>query len=118
MVINNAWQLPKKIQLLGVNSMQRESLLNVLDKSLENSTNNNDVVSNLANDTNYIRKSSVIVSEALQKGSDIMQLASGDLLITEVKTVTYKYNWNSTKGRFERANAGHRAKRPRKNKAA
>ena len=95
------------------------TLLNAIKQTIEQSGSvNDDVVSNLAKDINYIRKSSVIVSDALQKGSDIMQLASGDILITEVKTVTYKYNWNNEKGRFERANSGNRVKRPRKNRAA
>lgn len=79
---------------------------------------NDDIVSSLAKDINYIKRSSMIVSDALQKGSDIMQLANGDILITEVKTVTYKYSWNNSKGRFERANNGHRAKKTRKNKVA
>lgn len=93
------------------------TLLNVIQKTSDQSYGiNDDVISNLARDINYIKKSSVLVSDALQKGSDIMQLASGDILITEVKTITYKYNWNNEKGRFERANAGHRVKRPRKNK--
>jgi hypothetical protein len=95
------------------------TLLNVIRQtSTEPSNISGDVVSELASDINYIKRSSVLVSDALQKGSDIMQLASGDILITEVKTITYKYSWNSTKGRFERANAGHRVKRPRKNKKA
>lgn len=95
------------------------TLLNVIRETSSQSTAiSGDVISGLASDINYIKKSSVLVSDALQKGSDIMQLASGDILITEVKTITYKYSWNNAKGRFERANAGHRVKRPRKNKKA
>lgn len=96
------------------------TLSNVLKAASNNKQEkaNDDIVSNLARDINYIKRSSMIVSDALQKGSDIMQLANGDILITEVKTVTYKYNWNNAKGRFERANSGHRTKRPRKNKVA
>ena len=95
------------------------TLLNVIKQaSTQSGKAKDDVVSDLAKDINYIRKSSAIVSDALQKGSDIMQLASGDILITEVKTVTYKYSWNNERGAFERANAGHRTKRPRKNKKA
>jgi len=90
------------------------TLLNVIKETAEQSGEvNGDVVSNLAKDLNYIKRSSVLVSDALQKGSDIMQLANGDIAVTEVKTVTYKYVWNNNKGRFERANSGHRTKRPR-----
>ncbi len=95
------------------------SLLNVIrETSSYTGAISDEIVSNLAKDMNYIKKSSSLVSEALQKGSDITQLANGDILITEVKTVTYKYNWNKDKGRFERANNGHRQKKQRKNKLA
>lgn len=93
------------------------ALLNAIKEISARSHVGGDVIAELAKDINYIKRSSTIVSDALQKGSDIMQLANGDILITEVKTVTYKYKWNSDKGKFERANAGHRTKRPRKNKA-
>jgi hypothetical protein len=69
---------------------------------------------NPATDANYIRKSSVLVSDALQKGSDVMQLANGDIVITEVKTVTYKYQWDESKGKFERATTGSRVRRKKR----
>ena len=37
---------------------------------------------NVVNDVNYIRRSSALVNEELQKGSDIMQMANGDILVT------------------------------------
>lgn len=93
------------------------ALLNAIKEVSAQSTNvSGDTITKIAKDVNYINRSSNLVKEALQKGSDIMQLANGDLVITEVKTVTYKYSWDATKGRFVRANAGHRTKRPRKNK--
>jgi hypothetical protein len=67
--------------------------------------------SNPATDINYIRKSTNLVNEALNKGADIMQLANGDILITEVKTVTYKYIWNKAENKFERATSGSKAKK-------
>ena len=94
------------------------ALLNAIKEISSQSNVGEDVVTGLAKDMNYIKRSSTIVTDALQKGSDIMQLANGDILITEVKTVTYKYQWNTDKGKFDRANAGHRTKRPRKNKKA
>jgi hypothetical protein len=95
------------------------ALLNVIREiSAQSSGTNAETVSLLAKDINYIDRSSSIVREALSKGSDILQLANGDLVITEVKTVSYKYVWDNEKGRFCRANSGNRAKRPRKNKKA
>ena len=91
------------------------TLLNAIKETSEKFENvSGDVVSDLAKDLNYIKKSSALVSDALQKGADIMQLATGDIVVTEMKTVTYKYVWNNKKGRFERANYGHRTPRPRK----
>jgi hypothetical protein len=90
------------------------TLINAIKETSEQSKSvSSDVVSNLVKDLNYLKRSSVIVSDALQKGSDVMQLANGDIVITEIKTVTYNYIWNQDKGRFERANSGQRMKRPR-----
>lgn len=59
---------------------------------------NDDIV-----DLNYIRKSTQLINDALQKGFDIMQMPNGDITITEVKTISYKYNWNKERQKFERA---------------
>lgn len=62
-------------------------------------------------DEYYTKKLSQLITDALQKGYDVMQLPSGDVIITEVKTVTYQYNWIQDKARFERAKSGSRSKR-------
>ncbi len=80
------------------------SILNFIKNLPESSAD--DVI----NDVNYIRKSSVLVNDALHKGSDIMQMPNGDIHVTETKVVTYKYEWNTEKGRFERASSGVRAR--------
>jgi hypothetical protein len=69
---------------------------------------------NIVSDVNYIRKSSLLVSESLQKGADIMQMPNGDIHVTETKVVTYRYEWNREKSRFERASSGVRSRRKRK----
>ena len=66
---------------------------------------------NLAVDINYIRKSTNLVNDALQKGYDIMQLANGDIVVTEVKTVTYSYKWCKETSKFDRVTSGNRMKR-------
>ena len=76
----------------------------------------NDDGNNLATDINYIRKSSLLINDALQKGSDIMQTADGDIVITEVKTVTYRYTWNEKSAKFERVTSGSKVQK-RKRKA-
>lgn len=86
------------------------SILNFIKNLPETATDN------IVNDVQYIRKSSLLVSESLQKGADIMQMPNGDIHVTETKVVTYKYEWNKDKNRFERASAGVRARRKRKEK--
>ena len=46
---------------------------------------------------NYICKSCTLITEALQRGGDVMQLPNGDIIITELKTVASHYNWDSVK---------------------
>lgn len=64
-------------------------------------------------DPNYIRKSSSLVTEALNKGCDVIQMANGDIYITETKTVTFHYKWDEEKGRMLRVNSGGRIKKVR-----
>lgn len=71
----------------------------------------------LMSDELYIRKSSALVTDALQKGYDVLHLPSGDIVITETRTVTFQYHWNDDKNKFERAKSGSRAKKTRKNSA-
>jgi hypothetical protein len=51
----------------------------------------------IVEDPAYICKSCALITEALQRGGDVMQLPNGDVIITELKTVTFHYNWNAAK---------------------
>lgn len=51
-------------------------------------------------DPQYICKSCTLVTKALQRGGDVMQLPNGDIIITELKRVSYHYNWDETKGKM------------------
>lgn len=73
-------------------------------------SNESDIMSNIK----YIRRSYSLITEALQKGCDVMQLPNGDVIVTETKTVTYHYNWDDDKGKMVRAKAGGRVKRKRR----
>ncbi len=53
-----------------------------------------DVMSN----PDYLRKSSEIITEALKKGFDVLQLENGDIVTTGTKVVVTTYRWDS-KGR-------------------
>ena len=51
-------------------------------------------------DPRYLRQSSSLINEALQKGFDVLQLANGDIVTTGTKTVVYQYAWDSEKGKL------------------
>jgi hypothetical protein len=54
-------------------------------------------------DVKYICKTSSLITESLQRGCDVAQLANGDIIVTEVKTVNTQYTWDQTKGRMVRS---------------
>ncbi len=55
-------------------------------------------------DLKYICKSTPLILESLQNGSDVAQLSNGDLIITEVKTINTQYIWDSNKSRMMKSN--------------
>ena len=57
-------------------------------------------VVNMMNDPAYLRQSSALIHEALQKGFDVLQLANGDIVTTGTKTVVYQYTWDSEKSKL------------------
>jgi hypothetical protein len=52
----------------------------------------------------YIKQSSTLISDALQKGFDVLQMANGDIVTTGTKTVVYKYTWDEETGKLKRSN--------------
>ncbi len=69
-----------------------------------------DVVDVMA-DPNYLRQSSALINDALQKGFDVLQLADGDIVMTGVKTVVYQYTWDEEKSKLTRTKAKSSKKR-------
>lgn len=53
-------------------------------------------------DARYIKNSSALISDALQKGFDVLQMANGDIVTTGTKTVVYKYTWDEAAGKLKR----------------
>ncbi len=51
----------------------------------------------------YLRQSSSLINDALQKGFDVLQLANGDVVMTGVKTVVYQYSWDGASNRLVRS---------------
>lgn len=57
-------------------------------------------VPNMMLDPRYLRQSSALIQEALQKGFDVLQLASGEIITTGTKTVVFQYIWDDAKGKL------------------
>lgn len=54
-------------------------------------------------DIKYICKTSALITESLQRGCDVAQLANGDIIITEVKTINTQYSWDDNKKKMVRS---------------
>jgi hypothetical protein len=74
-----------------------------------------DIEGDILSDVRYICSSCALITEALQKGCDILQMPNGDIIVTELKPVTFQYTWDEKKGKLVRVQAGVRTKRTRKN---
>lgn len=51
-------------------------------------------------DPKYLRQSSSLINEALQKGFDVLQLEDGEIVMTGTKTIVYRYQWDAEKGKL------------------
>lgn len=71
----------------------------------------------LMSDARYLRQSSALINDALQKGFDVLQLANGDIVTTGTKVVVYQYSWDEAKGKLARTKVGGDRRR-RANRAA
>jgi hypothetical protein len=98
-------KMVKKIDLsgLGIGGYQKDAADNSIDET-------GDVMT----DPRYLRQSSALVNEALQKGFNVLQMANGDIVTTGVKTVTYQYTWDAEKGKLVRSKGAADAKRLKK----
>jgi hypothetical protein len=59
-------------------------------------------------DMRYIRKSGALITDALQKGCDVMQMPNGDVVVTETRTISVVYSWNNDTARFDKLKANSR----------
>lgn len=62
--------------------------------------NNSD---NILSDIKYICKSTSLITESLRNGCDVAQFPNGDLVITEVKTISTQYIWDKNKEKLIRS---------------
>lgn len=59
-------------------------------------------IADMMADPRYLRQSSALINEALQKGFDVLQLSDGSIVTTGTKTVVYQYSWDGEKGKLVR----------------
>ena len=69
-----------------------------MEKSQEN-TSGIDITQMMMN-PDYLRQSSSLIHEALQKGFDVLQMEDGNIVMTGTKTIVYRYEWDAEKGRL------------------
>jgi hypothetical protein len=65
-------------------------------KKVQNMIEEKDIFS----DINYICNSTSLIVDSLQKGLDVAQLPSGDVIVTEIKTINTQYSWSEAKQRM------------------
>ena len=59
-----------------------------------------DAMAEMMSDPDYLRQSSALINEALQKGFDVLQLADGDIVMTGTKIITNQYRWSEEEGKL------------------
>lgn len=57
-------------------------------------------ISEMMLDPRYLRQSSALINDALQKGFDVLQLSDGSIVTTGTKTVVHHYRWDEPKGKL------------------
>ncbi len=74
----------------------------------KNTQENEPEITNMMLDPRYLRQSSALIQEALQKGFDVLQLANGDIVTTGTKTVVYQYSWDEERGKLLKSKPDNR----------
>lgn len=72
--------------------------MSILKEQIQEQTNQEE--KDIFSDLNYICNSTSLIVESLQRGLDIAQLPSGDIIVTEIKTVNTQYSWDELKQRM------------------
>lgn len=74
--------------------------LNMPSRSAEDATESDTSISEMMMDPRYLRQSSSLVGQALQKGFDVLQMEDGEIVMTGTKTVIYRYSWDAAQGKL------------------
>jgi hypothetical protein len=88
-------------------ALSKNKISEAVKQSHQNATSNKNMAA-IMSDARYLRQSSSLINDALQKGFDVMQLADGSVVISGVKTVSYQYEWDDNTGRLVRQKSAAR----------
>ena len=66
----------------------------------DSKSKDNSDISDMMMDPRYLRQSSALINESLQKGFDVLQLSDGSIVTTGTKTVVHHYKWDEDKGKL------------------
>lgn len=92
-------------------------LLKNIESYVAEDNDQNSTEVDIMSDIRYICKSCSLITESLQKGCDVMQMPNGDIIVTELKPVTFQYTWDDKKGKLIRSPYGNRPRQTRPRKA-
>lgn len=67
-------------------------------------------ITSMMMDPRYLRQSSALIQEALQKGFDVLQLANGDIVCTGTRTIVERYTWEDGKGKLAKVKSDKKDK--------
>lgn len=98
----------------------KAKIFNSLNVSKENravASEEENMLSELMANPEYLRHSSSIINEALKEGFDVLQLPNGDIVTTGTKTIVNTYVWDAQNARLDKARAPGEKTRGRKAKA-
>ena len=77
--------------------------LNVTKDAKAAAHDDENALSDLMANPEYLRHSSSIINDALKDGFDVLQLPNGDIVTTGTRIVTNTYAWDASKAKLVKA---------------
>lgn len=90
---------------------QNSNLSREKDQATYIKANESEDENDIMADIKYICRSCSLITEALQRGADVLQMPNGDIFITETKRQRYIYTWDALKGKMVRKIVSKRLKK-------
>lgn len=98
----------RSTQLLRkINIASKTSPASVIAEAMESGGSMDDLMTN----PHYLRQSHILVTDALKKGYDVLQLENGDIVTTGTKTIVTQYTWSQDDGKLVRVKAAAKKKK-------